>query len=77
MDEIASSSVELALGSGVGVAVAQEGGEGGQFRDVTQDRVAVPGSDVVPLGPTTKTTSTPSSASAMSEVTVSRYVRNL
>jgi hypothetical protein len=32
--------VKLALGGGVGVAVAQEGGEGGQFADVTQDRVA-------------------------------------
>jgi hypothetical protein len=48
--ERSQPDLKLALGGGVGVAVAQEGGEGGHFPDVPQDRVAVPGSDVLPVG---------------------------
>lgn len=48
--ERSQPDLKLALGGGVSVAVALEGGESGQFPDVSQDRVAVPGSDVVPIG---------------------------
>jgi hypothetical protein len=35
---------------GAGVAVAQQRRERGEFPDVAQDRVSVPGSDVLPAG---------------------------
>ncbi len=41
---------KLAPRGRIGVAIAQERGEGGQFPDVTQDGVPVPGSDALPVG---------------------------
>ena len=38
------------LGGRVGVTIAQESGDGGQFPDAVQNRVAVPGPDVLPVG---------------------------
>ena len=34
----------------IDMAVAQKGGQSGQFPDVAKDRIAVPGSDVLPVG---------------------------
>jgi hypothetical protein len=41
---------ELAPGRRVGVTIAQQSGNGGQFPDVAQHRVAVPGPNVLPIG---------------------------
>ena len=41
---------QLSPGSRVEVAIAQERGEGGQFSDIMQDQIAVPRSDVLPVG---------------------------
>src|SRR5258707_456541 len=42
--------LQLAPSGWVYVAIAQERTEGGQFPDVTQGRIPVPGANVVPVG---------------------------
>src|SRR6266536_3823470 len=48
--ERAEPGLQFSLRGCVEVAVAEERGEGGQFPDVAQDRVPVPGPDVVTVG---------------------------